>query len=132
VIWKTEDDKGYNEVYDADCIVTLAKTLRTCLNNIGSEDKHLVIRYNNKAFMQAVCNRLGIKNITDVFGVLDKYYKMDEDMFTEKLSALLTPTQLEEFSKIRQIEKNIKQFPEREIYMTSFVNNIKSHLPTLQ
>jgi len=132
VIWKTEDDKGYNEVYDADCIVTLAKTLRTCLNNIGSEDKHLVIRYNNKAFMQAVCNRLGIKNITDVFAVLDKYYKMDEDMFTEKLSALLTPTQLEEFSKIRQIEKNIKQFPEREIYMTSFVNNIKSHLPTLQ
>lgn len=34
VIWKTKDDKGYNAVYDADCIMTLANTLHSLLQKV--------------------------------------------------------------------------------------------------
>lgn len=132
VIWKSQDDKWYNEVYDADCIVTLAKTLRTCLNNLGCEDKHIVVRYNNKAFLKAVCSRLSIEKTTELFALLDKYYKMDRDTFNEKLWTLLTPTQSEAFNKIRHIEKYATDFPELAEYITPFVDNIRPHLNWLQ
>ena len=28
VIWKSKEDKGYNDIYDADCIIALAKAIQ--------------------------------------------------------------------------------------------------------
>jgi len=132
VIWKTEDDKGYNAIYDADCVLTLAKTMRTGLNNLWLQDKHLVVRYNNKAFMQAVCDRLEIGNTTELFALLDKYYKLPKDMFDQKLTDLIGAEKFEALQSIRDIENTIEQFPERETYMMPFINNLKPYLSSLQ
>lgn len=132
VIWKTKDDRGYNAVYDADCVVTLATTLRKTLNNIGSQQTHIVVRYNNKAFMMAVCTRLGIENTAELFALLDKYYKLQKSDFDTKLAALLSAEQLQAFSNIRDLENNHSSFPEITTYIKPFTDAVRQQLWSLE
>lgn len=120
VIWKSKEDKGYNAIYDADCVMTLATTIRKSLDMLWLQDKDIVVRYNNKAFMLAVCGRLGIENTTELLALLDKYYKLPKTDFDTKLAALLSPQQLASFVKVRNIENNTKDFPERAQYIVPF------------
>lgn len=132
VIWKTKDDRGYNAVYDADCVLALATTLRKTLNSIGSQEIHIVVRYNNKAFMMAVCNRLGIENTTELFALLDKYYKLPKSDFDRNIAALLSATQLQEFSKLRDIETHHEAFPEITTYIKPFTDALRQQLSSLE
>jgi len=134
VIWKTKDDKWYNAVYDADCIMTLANTLHSLLQKVWLQDSRVVVRYNNKAFMLAVCNRLGITNTGELFALLDKYYKLPKADFDVKLAALLTTEQLQEFTKLRDINNRASSFPEIQEFiaplMHPFVDAVKANRPT--
>lgn len=134
VIWKTKDDKGYNAVYDADCIMTLANTLHSLLQKVWLHDSRVVVRYNNKAFMLAVCDRLGITNTVELFALLDKYYKLPKADFDTKLATLLTIEQLQEFTKLRDINNHTDSFPEIQEFiaplMDPFVAEVKTNRPT--
>lgn len=133
VIWKTKDDKWYNAIYDADCIMTLANTLHSLLQKVWLEDSRVVVRYNNKAFMVAVCKRLGIENTGELFALLDKYYKLPKYDFDTKLAALLTPAQIQEFTKLRDINNQSSSFPEIKEFITPlmdpFTAAIKANRP---
>jgi histidyl-tRNA synthetase len=124
VIWKTKNDKWYNAVYDADCIVTLARTLRQIIDTIGVTAS-VIVRYNNKAFMVDVCARLGITNTAELFALLDKYYKLPKVDFDTKLAGLLTPEQLQEFIKVRDLESYADDFPEIQTYIKPLTDKIR-------
>jgi histidyl-tRNA synthetase len=124
VIWKTKDDRWYNPVYDADCIVTLARTLRQIIDRIGVTAS-VIVRYNNKAFMVDICTRLGITNTAELFALLDKYYKLPKVDFDTKLAALLTPEQLQEFIKVRDLESYADDFPEIQTYIKPLTDKIR-------
>lgn len=134
VIWKTKDDKWYNAVYDADCIMTLANTLHSLIQKVWLRGSRVVIRYNNKAFMLAVCDRLGITNTAELFALLDKYYKLPKADFDSKLATLLTIEQSQEFTKLRNINNHTDSFPEIQEFiaplMDSFVIEVKANRPT--
>jgi len=124
VIWKSKDDKWYNEIYDADCLVTLARTLRQIVDVVGLNTS-VVVRYNNKAFMLDVCTRLGIENTTEVFALLDKYYKLSQGDFDQKLAELLTSEQIKEFVKLRDIQTHKNDFPEIQQYIKPLTDRIR-------
>ena len=124
VIWKSKDDRWYNKIYDADCLVTLARTLRTIVDTVGLKAS-VIVRYNNKAFMIDVCTRLGIDNTAELFALLDKYYKLSQPDFDSKLSALLTDTQKREFIKLRDLETYKNDFPEIQQYIKPLTDRIK-------
>lgn len=131
VIRKSKDDKWYNTVYDADCILTLATTLHKVLETIGLQ-KSIVVRYNNRKFMQDIFARLKVMNGTEVFGVLDKFYKMTQEEFDTELSKVLTPEQMTQIKKLWDLEQYAADFPEVQTYIAPFTQQIKPYVQNLQ
>lgn len=84
--------------------------------------------------MLAVCSRLSIANTAELFALLDKYYKLPQSDFDAKLAALLTNEQLQEFTKLRDINNHSESFPEIQEFiaplMDPFVEAVKANRPT--
>jgi len=102
----------------------LARTLRQIVDVVGLNTS-VVVRYNNKAFMLDVCTRLGIENTTEVFALLDKYYKLSQGDFDQKLAELLTSEQIKEFVKLRDIQTHKNDFPEIKQYIKPLTDRIR-------
>lgn len=97
IIWKHEDNKDYNNIYDAEVMTTLIHAMRVMLDTIGLEEKKLVVRYNNKKFIQDLAKEYDVENnITQILGILDKYHKLSNKDFI---------SQLEEISSKKFVEK---------------------------
>jgi len=110
VIWKTKDDKWYNAVYDADCVVTLAMTLRDMLDKVGLEDKKITIHYNNKKFVKwfaewLVANHKA-KSTISILWLFDKYHKLSKEKFGDWLKEIgLSNQWIEKVFKFLKAEK---------------------------
>ncbi len=87
VIWKTKDDKGYNAVYDADCIIALSKSINSASSQLGlniSSKFHV----NNKLFTLALIDLIAGIDRPALFKLFDSYHKLSKEKFKEELSKL--------------------------------------------
>lgn len=82
--------------------------------------------------MQAVCDRIGIVDTGALFSLLDKYYKLPTEVFSQKLDELLTSVQKETLLQLRDLEKNKDNFPEVQTYIVPFADSIRPHVQQLQ
>jgi len=124
VIWKTWE-REMNDFYDADCVMTLASTLREIFDTVGLEDKEIVIRYNNKLFMKSVCDEIGLSDSSELFALLDKYYKLSKEEFDSRISDILSDEQKSKLFKLRELDKYKNEFPWYEDCIIPFASKLR-------
>jgi histidyl-tRNA synthetase len=113
IIWKDEDNKDYNNIYDAEVMTTLIHAMRVMLDTIGLEEKKLVVRYNNKKFIQDLAKEYNVENnITQILGILDKYYKLSNKDFISQLEQISSKKFVEKIENLigtSPVDNNIQQ-----------------------
>ncbi len=87
VIWKSKEDKWYNDIYDADCIIALAKAIEFVGSQIGLEIKSQ-FHVNNKLFTYALIELIAGKDRDALLKLFDGYHKIAKEKFAEELTKL--------------------------------------------
>jgi len=109
-----------SEYYDVEIIETLYNTLSNILDFLEI-NKKAIVHLNNKYFIEAIIEKFNIENSKEFFKLLDDYYKLEKNIFEDKLENL-SPNNKSEILEIlnNSLEQNIEIFSN-----SQYIENIK-------